>query len=109
MEEDGEKIWRTLRGSLLIGMLDSKQGTPLLGLCTLDSKKWGYEDWFVIEADNGKLVVYQSATGKRKARLQVFENFDAMKGAVPPDIFEQAAKAAGLRPPEKFREVPLEL
>src|ERR1700722_2218349 len=113
-QEDGTTVHRTLQGEWLVGVgdlrYDASGRCPWVGPeCSYEERKqWGWGHWFVIRSASGKLVVYQPPRRHDAATIAIYDSFEAMQPHVPPSIYDDAMKKAGLTEPERFTELPLE-
>jgi hypothetical protein len=105
-------MWRSVRGRVLVGWLDSKGEITSGSWATFESDNRG-SDWAVIQAAKGKLVVYRfdkrEADEPKTGVIQVCDSWQTLELAVPARIFEEALLAAGIKKPSEYRDVPLEL
>jgi hypothetical protein len=92
---DGQKILRTFEGAVLAGLVGSGSIPVLVAI----------EGVFVFMAKSGKLVVYWE---KRQA-IEIYASFAIMRPYLPDAVYLQAARCAGVEPPETFPEEPLEV
>jgi hypothetical protein len=109
--EDGHPVWRTVRGSLLVGYSYTKRRVESgMGAKASDGQ---LVDWAVIQTARGKFVIYRFAerTGNepRTGSIQIVNSWPELEAAVPARIFEEALETAGFRKPEEYKEVPLKL
>jgi hypothetical protein len=106
VNEDGQPVWRTVRGRCLVGGSDDKQQIHW-GLHADDA------EWAIIQAAKGKLVVYRfdkrSGDEPRTGVIQICDSWRELEAVVPATIFEEALLAAGVKKPDQYREVPLRL
>jgi hypothetical protein len=106
VNEDGQTVWRVVRGRCLVGGSNRKQ--------VVEWGQWADDtDWAIIQAAKGKLVVYRfdarSGNEPRTGVIQVCDSWRALEAAVPARIFEAALLEAGVKKPSEYREVPLKL
>jgi hypothetical protein len=106
VKEDGQPVWCTVRGRLLVGSSGSKQ--------QVDWGRWADQaEWVVVQAAQDKLVAYRFDDRPRKeprtGTIQVCNSWQALEAVVPPAVFEDALLAAGVKKPDEYREVPLQL
>ena len=106
VNEDGQFVWRTVRGRCLVGGSDKKQ--------QISWGRWADDtDWAIIETAKRKLVVYRFDKRvddqPRTGVIQICDSWRALELAVPPTIFEDALLQAGIKKPDEYRELPLEL
>ena len=109
VKEDGNFVWRSIRGKCLVGWPNSR-GEISAGQWSKDED---LRDWAVIEAAKEKFVVYrfdkrvddEPQTGV----IQVCDSWRELESALPPDIFERALLEAGFKKPTQYREAPLQL
>jgi hypothetical protein len=108
--DDGEVVYRTLRGKWLIGAPRS-DGTPGFGNMAErpEREQWGSDHyWYIIRADSGKLVVYREPLmhdgGPRS--IEVYDDFEAMQPHVPPTMYRRALQEAGLAKAPQYRPAP---
>ena len=110
VKEDGNFVWRSIRGKCLVGWPNSK-GEIRWG--EWSKRGEGRQEWVVIQAAKEKFVVYrfdelvddEPQTGV----IQVCEGWNDLESALPPDIFERALLEAGFKKPSDYREAPLQL
>ena len=107
VEERGRKVWKTFQGAWLVGCaIDHKL---FLGQVTRDHKRWGHDEWSVLQSEKGKLVVYRRDSLSDVGNITVFDTMEDMRTKIPEEVFEDAAEAAGLRPPLTYPEEPLDV
>jgi hypothetical protein len=106
VEEDGQKLYRTLRGWLLNGML--YKGQPSLGLTAQDLK--AKQEHFVLWAENGKVVVYTRERGAvgEPGTITVYDSFEAASQHLPQELYRAALVRARLLKEDDYPERPLE-
>ena len=103
VKEDGQFVWRAIRGKCLVGWSNGKGEIPS-GEWTkrvdANTEEWGRE-WAVIQAAKNKFVVYRFDKRvddePRTGVIQVCDSWRGLESAVPPDIFEQALLEAGFK------------
>jgi hypothetical protein len=109
VREDGQLVWRTVRGSLLVGGIHHGKGVVDWGSTDWDTRT----TWAVIQTIKKKFVVYRfderSGDEPQTGLIQVIDAWGELEVAVPPRIFEQARDAAGLRKSDEYKEVPIKL
>jgi hypothetical protein len=106
VNEDGQLVWRTVRSRCLVGASNDKR--------QVDWGRWAdHAEWAILQAAKGMLVVYRfdkrSGDEPRTGVIQICDSWRALEAAVPATIFEDALLAAGVKKPDQYREVPLEL
>jgi hypothetical protein len=99
-DADGLPVWQTVRGRVLVGWVSSR-GTVTSGI----------GDWVVIRAAQGKLVACRFDNRDEPATgvIQICDSWPALEAIVPAAVFEKALLEAGIKKPNEYREVPLEL
>ena len=107
VEERGRKVWKTFRGAWLVGFAVSDK--LFLGPVAKDHKRWGHDEWFALQSEKGKLVVYRRDPLSDVGTITVFDTMEDMRTKIPEEVFEDAAEAAGLRPPLTYPEEPLDV
>jgi hypothetical protein len=108
-DADGQLVWHTVRGRILVGWQDSKEQV-------VSSGRWGEDgrDWAVIRTKSGKMVAYrfdkyESDQPKTGVIVKICNSWRELESAVPAKVSEEALLAAGIKKPSEYREVPLEL
>jgi hypothetical protein len=108
VEENGEVFWRTVRARVLLGGADSDR-TVNPRYASLD------EELAILQTWKGLLIVYRvdrkagrQAGDQKIGSLEICRSWEELKAAVPAEVFEEVALAAGHIRPVKYREVPLE-
>ena len=112
--EDGQLVWCTVRGALLVGSSNYGKRVVNWGAWArrTDGPDWDTgSQWAIIQTTQKKFVVYRfdKKTELAPGTIQVVDSWPELEAVVPPSIFEQALDAAGFRKPEEYREVPLKL
>jgi hypothetical protein len=111
--EEGQPVWRTVRGALLVGWPGRKQRVHSGPWATSsDGPEWDTGTrWAIIQTAKGKFVVYRFDKKSEPATgvIRIVDSWRELEAAVPPSIFEQALEEAGFRKPEESKEVPLKL
>ena len=107
VEEGGRKVWKTFRGTWLVGW--AVEDKIFMGTVASDHKRWGYDEWFVLQSEKDKLVVYRRDSHSDVGTITVSDTMDDMRNQIPEKVFEEAAEAAGLRPPRTYPEEPLDV
>jgi hypothetical protein len=111
-DEDGQLVWRTVKGRMLVGYPDLKGVVTSGYWASFESDKWG-DSWAVLQAAKGKLVVYRfdrdQLEGPHTGVIQVCDSWRELESVVPAKILEAALLEAGIEKPSEYRDVPLEL
>lgn len=94
------KIWKTLKGRWLVG-ITAENESLFLGPMAADQTQWGYVRWGVIEAENGKYVVYRYDLKNQAGVIDVHDSLSAMHGRIPKDVMHAVELKLGIASPER--------
>jgi hypothetical protein len=104
VEENGRPVWRIVKGQCVVGLTKWRELEVTAGYRRVPDG----EEWVIIRSFKGKWIVYRPkgylGDGQHRiGTLEIFDSLAELERAVPQEVFEEALKAAKLRPKKNRR------
>jgi hypothetical protein len=114
VEENGNKVWRTVEGKCLIGRVGPDGDLSIMGRWAKAKDGAGRDtafDFYVIQAGSGKFVVYKRPADSSVGTVQICEDLAMLEAVLPADLFLEATARVGAGDRSRaagYPELPLE-
>jgi len=109
VEENGERLWRTVEGRCLIGSCGPDGELAVMGRWT--KTEGPRTDFYAIQTLSGKFVIYKRPADSPVGTIEIAQDLAALEKLLPPDLYQEAIQraVAGARCRRRgYPELPLE-